>query len=279
MEDCNLKCVSCDSTTLVKDGKHNNMQRYRCKECGKRFDYGEYKETRFIHFNTYCNGTTKKKLTRENYCKPTSEISDVKKNELKRLLSTQNYTIPNKIYLDENTYTDEYVKKQYEECMNNFDKNIRFFSNLNKKDFENSLNKFVKKNRFKEVFDLNELSRKSGLFILVLDEYKQVYIGRALIDLKEEIKSKWSGSIDFDRLIYGDKENSRLSILSFGALDTTRIFYKLAIKDIDKLEDEYVENFEDIYILNRIAGGKNGIRDNYARKNISVLSTKKRNFD
>ena len=117
MEDCNLKCVSCDSTTLVKDGKHNNMQRYCCKECGKRFDYGEYKETRFIHFNTYCNGTTKKKLTRENYCKPTSEIS-----------------------------TDEYVKKQYEECMNNFDKNIRFFSNLNKKDFENSLNKFVKKN-------------------------------------------------------------------------------------------------------------------------------------
>ncbi len=59
--------------------------------------------------------------------------------------------------------------------------------------------------------------------MLVLDEYKQVYIGQST-DIKSRILHHRSKKKPFDRLIFGSVENSILSIDSFGALDTTRIY-------------------------------------------------------
>ena len=52
-----------------------------------------------------------------------------------------------------------------------------------------------------------------------------MYIGISN-DIKKRILTHWGSKKDFDRLLFGKKENSVLSIDSFGALDTTRIFYK-----------------------------------------------------
>ena len=58
---------------------------------------------------------------------------------------------------------------------------------------------------------------------MVLDLYKQAYTGQAA-DIRMRIKRHWSGTKQFERLIFGTKESSVLSIDSFRALDTTRIF-------------------------------------------------------
>ena len=79
-----------------------------------------------------------------------------------------------------------------------------------------------------ETDDLNELAGKQGVYILVLDEYKQAYIGKseAAGGMKQRILNHWSKRKEFGRLLNGKVESSILSIDSFGALDTTRIFYK-----------------------------------------------------
>ena len=53
---------------------------------------------------------------------------------------------------------------------------------------------------------------------------------------------------------FGSKENSILSINSFRALDTTRIFVNLT-SDIYVLEDKFINQMEKRYLLNRTAGG------------------------
>ena len=86
--------------------------------------------------------------------------------------------------------------------------------------------------------------------------------------------SHWSGKKEFFRLIFGGAENSILSIDSFGALDTTRIFireYKWSY-DLDAVERKLVANFNPKYRLNRVAGGLNG-EDDSALRNLELFNT------
>ena len=108
--------------------------------------------------------------------------------------------------------------------MKNFDLNMKYFESLDYNDFDKKLKLFVKKNRFIEANNLDDLV-VSGIYILVLDKYKQIYIGMS-DNIRKRILNHWSRKKDFDRLIFGKVEKSILSIDSFGALDTTRIFYK-----------------------------------------------------
>ena len=74
-------------------------------------------------------------------------------------------------------YSDEWCEEHLKQCLTNYDLNIKFFSTLDRKEFDRELNKFVKKNHFKEVFDLNKYDYESGYYILVLDNFCQIYIG------------------------------------------------------------------------------------------------------
>ena len=111
---------------------------------------------------------------------------------------------------------------------------------------------------------------------MVLDEYKQVYIGTASYgtNIKKRIINHWSTKKHFGRLLYGRVENSILSIDSFGALDTTRIFYKKVDSNekIFLLEDKYIKDFKPEYRLNRVAGGINSIEYS-AMRNLKLMST------
>lgn len=286
-----LKCSKCNSENIQKDGNHNGMQRYKCMSCKKRFDYGVYEGTNeyINHFNVKIKKTDRNKLTRENYCEPTNELDYGQKKSIR--IAEEYYKInkkyplmcppwfcgiPNKIYKDSEHYTDEYVEQHYKDCMTNFDLNMNFFNSISKDDFETYLNKFVKRYRFKEVTDLNDLKNTKGIYIMVLDEYKQVYIGTAAYgsNIKNRIMSHWSKKKFFGKLIHGTVDNSILSIDSFGALDTTRIFYKKinSNNEIYLLEEKYIKEFKSDYRLNRVAGGINS--EEYAAiRNLKLLAT------
>ena len=224
------------------------------------------------HFKVKIRKSERNKLTRENYCIPTNKpcyavsknlkiAKVIVENQLQKPLIAPDmyFDIPNEKYADYEHYTDDWVKKHYSDCMENFDLNMKYFDGINYNDFNNYLNSYVKKNKFKQVFDLSELKDVIGVYIIVLDRYKQVYIGISN-NIKRRILNHWSKKKDFDRLIYGSKDNSVISIDSFGALDTTRVFYKESKwhQDSNELEEKYVNSFEKQYLINRVSGGING---------------------
>ena len=91
---------------------------------------------------------------------------------------------------------------------------------------------------------------------MVLEEYKQAYIGITTQRLKQRIEQHWRGKRAFDRLIFGNAEKSIISIDSFGPLDTTRIFvlpYKNERKtSIEAYEQRCLREFDNSYLLNRL---------------------------
>jgi uncharacterized protein YdaU (DUF1376 family) len=244
-------------------------------------------EKYIIHFNTRIKATNRNKLTRENYCVPSDKVDYETKKTIKRaqelrelniehplLIMEYYWNIPNNIFKDEEHYADEWVKKHYKDCMENFDLNMKFFDSLDEEVFQKKISSFCKKNRFKEIFDLSEVSGESGIYILVLDQYKQAYIGQSY-DIKKRILGHWSTKKEFDRLIYGKVDTSVLSIDSFGALDTTRIFYKSVRYRIDDIERKFVESVNPDYLLNRTAGGLNGETFSSIR-NLALLANMKK---
>ncbi len=172
------------------------------------------------------------KLTRDNYIKVSNESSFVK----------------GKIY------SDSSINKHIANCLFNYDLNMEYFCSLSKQDFNNEIMRFTTTNNlFEEVTDLTPLSMISGYYIMVLDEYNQAYIGRSR-KIKERILGHWRKQMQFDRLIFGKKEDSIISIDSFRAYDTTRIFV-YQTDEIEEHEDDFINSFDKKFLLNRTSGG------------------------
>ena len=159
-------------------------------------------------------------------------------------------------YADESgkTYKEEWCKEYREICLKNYDFNMKYFDGLDKTEFESAVCDFLENNKeFQKVDDLNLLAGKSGYYLMVLDEYKQVYIGKT-DDIKKRIMQHWSKTKSFDRTLlpmYNDK--SCFSIDFFRALDTTRIFvYKSKLEY--GTEAELIDSFPAKFCTNRIGG-------------------------
>ena len=170
-----------------------------------------------------------------------------------------------KVFQDDTlmTYTDEYCIKQQERCLINYDLNMRFFSKIKYEDFEKVIKKLKKK--FKKLLETTDLSiygKKAGIYILILDDYKQMYVGQTS-DIKKRVLQHWRNKKEFFRLIFGKVETSVLSIDSFGALDTTRIL----VYETDNIYSQYdiEEKITDFvpkeYLLNRTKGGDRGMSE------------------
>lgn len=242
-----------------------------------------------LHFHVKIKRTDRNKLTRENYCIPTNQLDYKEKKNIRvakeihergkgepTLIPEFYYNIPNRVFADEEHYTDEWVEEHYKACMENFDLNMAFFSKIDYDAFDKYLQRFIKKNKFTQTDDLNELSGKQGIYILVLDEYKQAYIGKseAAGGMKQRILNHWSKRKEFGRLLNGKIESSILSIDSFGALDTTRIYYKELkwFQNADEIEEKLVDSFPCDYLLNRVAGGINA-EYSHAARNLRLMGT------
>ena len=175
-------------------------------------------------------------------------------------------------------WTKEHYKRQIPKAELNFDLNMAYFNSLDTVSFDEYLKKQCKKYKFIECFDLKELESVSGVYMLVLDQYKQVYIGISDTNIKRRIISHWNGKKSLERLIFGDICNSILSIDSFGALDTSRIFY-IKTHSTYKTEDQIIKSFESMYLLNRTAGGIGSIdtyTDDSQAATLAIIANKKK---
>ena len=154
------------------------------------------------------------------------------------------------------TYTDEWCIQHLDDALRNFDLNMRYFTTLDVDEFQaavETLSELVP--GLKAVEDLHEYDDFGGLYVMVLDEYKQVYIGVTFGSLPKRIREHWTGSKPFDRLIFGLPTTSVLSIDSFRALDTTRVFAARS-EEPYTLERELVAEFPAKFVLNRMDGGR-----------------------
>jgi hypothetical protein len=164
---------------------------------------------------------------------------------------------------DHTVLSDEFCQLQRKAALENFDLNMAFFAQLPQDSFNNALNEVLEKNKsMRPVLDLKTLDGKGGVYVMVLDGYRQAYVGQTK-DIRARIKSHWSGTKQFDRLLWGHKYESVISIDAFRALDTTRIFAASTTRGY-RLEKRLVDTLPPDYLLNRIHGGEmNGFRSRF----------------
>lgn len=159
-------------------------------------------------------------------------------------------------------HIDEVCEQLQERALYNFDLNMAFYESLDRNKFNEEIDNFLSTHsKFVEVTDLKYYKNATGIYIMVLDEYKQIYIGitnNSKIGIKGRIQQHWNATKTLDRLIFGGINHSILSIDSFKHLDTTRIFVCTDINanDIDSEEFNLIENaFSPEFIANRTDGG------------------------
>ena len=167
---------------------------------------------------------------------------------------TNKINIENYLNLKFKNQDKDFIEEQTKRIKYNYELNMKYFKSLDYEEFSKYVELFMKKHKFIEVKDLKKYIGKKGIYVLVLDEYKQVYLGLTDRGIKERIKDHWNGKKEPERLIFGQAFNSVLSIDSFGALDTTRIFVKLD-GPLYKIEYKMVDEFDKRYLLNRTMGG------------------------
>ncbi len=156
-------------------------------------------------------------------------------------------------------YCEKWCIEYRELCLVNFDLNMKYFSSLDSAAFNEALNSFLSQyNRFREVFNLNDFAGVEGYYVMVLDEYKQVYIGKTG-DIKKRIMTHWSKTKSFDRTLFPMYawDTSTFSIDFFRALDTTRIF-AWKKKMSNGIERKLIEDFPQHFCTNRIGGDITG---------------------
>lgn len=163
---------------------------------------------------------------------------------------------------DHRIYTDEWCANYQKLALENYDLNMRFFASLDHDEFDQALQRAVKSQPgMREVTDLAEWDGVPGLYIMVLDEYCQAYVGAASSTggIMRRIKQHWTRSQPFDRLLWGGVTESILAIDSFRALDTTRLF---ATKTTGAFEGEnpLIDQFPPKFLLNRLRGGNDAVR-------------------
>lgn len=160
-------------------------------------------------------------------------------------------------YIDEqgSAYTEAWCEEYRKLCLKNYDLNMKYFALLDKDEFDRSLDVFLDSYKhFVEVENLNKFAEAEGYYVMVLDEYKQVYIGKTK-NIKRRIMQHWANTKSFDRTLFPMYawDKSVFSIDFFRALDTTRIFvWKRKLSDF--VEAELVANFPSRFCTNRLAG-------------------------
>jgi hypothetical protein len=206
------------------------------------------------HFGeTVRSGKYGLRLTREQYALPNKKASEPLPRER---VSPRLWEAEAPVYEDteHRIYTDEAVAQYRADALENFDWNMAFFASLEQTPFDNAIaDMLTKSKRLREVTRLSDWDRQEGVYVMVLDNYRQVYVGES-VNIGRRIRQHCSGMKAFDRLLWGHKHESVLSIDAFRPLDTTRIF-ALRSTAADSIETRILNRFPRENVLNRIGGG------------------------
>ena len=190
------------------------------------------------------------KNLKKDYCLQNVQLFQ---NKILKILADYDFSAS----IEGKVYSQSWCDKKLKDVKQNFELNMKYFNSLSNDEFNTALNMGLKKiKNFHEVTDLTTFWNKPGYYILVLDNYKQIYVGTTY-NLTKRIKEHWLKKKPFDRLIFPANAvtTSLISIDAFKALDTTRIFI-YQTKNIYSHEDNYISVFPAKFILNRVNGGR-----------------------
>ncbi|MNW44582.1 hypothetical protein D3C74_218200 [compost metagenome] len=150
-------------------------------------------------------------------------------------------TVDNHISVSAKDITSPYfeeLKDKMEKVLVKYDLNMKYFESLSRDKFNEELNKLVDANNFTAIEDLNSVNGVSGYYIMVLDDYCQIYIGISH-NIRQRIMKHWSRQIPLTDLLLG-AESGLLPIDCFRALDTTRVF--VCIGHEDNFSEDHIVN-------------------------------------
>lgn len=66
-----------------------------------------------------------------------------------------------------------------------------FYEKLDRNKYNKTVEEIIKKYKMIEIRDLKDCKGKKGIYILLQEKYKQMYIGQTVRDLKERIVRHW----------------------------------------------------------------------------------------
>lgn len=160
-------------------------------------------------------------------------------------------------YVDDTAteYSLSWCEGYRELCLKNYDLHMKYYSTLDSQGFSNAIMCFLKKyKKFCEIDSLLDYEGIAGYYLMVLDEYKQVYIGKS-DNIKRRVQQHWANTKAFDRTLFPmyAVDTSCFSVDFFRAIDTTRIFVWKR-KFLEGIERELIENFPQEFCCNRIGG-------------------------
>lgn len=122
-------------------------------------------------------------------------------------------------------------------------------SDLSQEEFNSAFVEFLTNWPLVEIMDLSPLKGVCGIYVMVLDHYKQCYIGKSK-DIKKRIKQHW----------LRDEKANGTNIDTFRAFDTTRIFIipmesDSYAKHVDWFEEKMISSIATKFLLNIMPGG------------------------
>lgn len=122
--------------------------------------------------------------------------------------------------------TPEQWEAVREGALRNYDLTMGWCERLDRERFDYAIARLPE--LFPELQPVDDLTRWTdvpGVYVLVLDGYKQAYVGlaRGRGGVRQRIVVHWQKKLAFNRLLAGPPERSIMAVDSFRALDTTRI--------------------------------------------------------
>ncbi|GAB2703725.1 hypothetical protein BKA24_001491 [Microbacterium marinum] len=195
------------------------------------------------------------RLTRDTY----TRVSTRNSLWFPRALSPRTWDARMEDFVDEDhrNYSEEWCTRARSLALENFDLNMAYFAQLDEVEFDDAVQTAVRSIAgVRVVTDLERWNAVPGVYVMVLDDYKQVYVGTTgrQVGVMKRIRQHWTNSKPLDRLVFGTVSTSILSIDSFRALDTTRIY---AARTSAPFEHErlLLDEFPSKFTLNRVSGG------------------------
>lgn len=158
-----------------------------------------------------------------------------------------------------------------QQCLQNFDLNMLFFRSLSHEQFSETVESLQSCYSLREIHDLNAVDGCAGIYVMVLDNYCQLYVGKTSAPggIKQRVMAHWNKKMYFDRLIMGSVNNSPISIDSFKALDTSRVFVFITKDErrMDRIERHILRDIPCEFCSNRTEGGnmKGGLMEACAK--------------
>lgn len=207
-----------------------------------------------LHFGEHLSRRTEQNMTRASFGLPRRNP----KQRLRReLMSESMWESMDWAFRDDEhrELSDAFLLMNRDRALRNYDLSMAYFEALDRDEFETSLGQLLERGRtLKAVEQLADWSGVEGVYVMVFDEYKQFYIGKA-DDIRARIKQHWGARKPFDRLVFGSVYSSVLPLDELRALDNTRIFAARS-RDPFMLEKRMEATADQRFSLNRMGGGE-----------------------